>query len=80
MLHRGPIRTLPDEPVRNERPAHTPRTQHSRNHDPSERLTQTFIHRAPLPLRTEQQSIPQPPTPHRHRLQQLTVVILRCHG
>lgn len=77
---RRPIRALPSDPVRNERPAHASGTQHPGNHRPGNDLPQPLIHRPPLPLRSEQQGVPQPPTPHRHRFQQLAVIVLCCHG
>lgn len=65
--------------MRNERPAHTPGTQHRGNHDTGERLPQPLIHGAASPSRAEQHGIAQPSAAHRHRLEKLTVVILGWH-
>ena len=53
-LNRSPVRGLADELVRNERPAHTTRAEHCRNHNSGKQLAEAFVdHAARAAPRTE---------------------------
>ena len=64
------VRALADDPVRHERPAHAPRAHDGRDHDADEQLPQPFVNGTPLPLRAEEQGVPNAPSADGHRLQQ----------
>jgi hypothetical protein len=66
--------------VRHERPPHTPGTHHRRDHHPGEHLSDPLVERAPLPLCAEEEGVAEATAADGDRLEELTVVILRCHG
>lgn len=66
--------------MRHERPAHTPGAHHGRDDQAGEHLPDPLVERPPLALGAEEEGVAEATAADGHRLEELTVVILRCHG